>query len=127
MRTGVIKTLKWTSLGLLGLLVLVVGLLAWLLFTTSGARWAAGLVTSRFAPQIRYASLDGTIAGELSLRGFEFQGPPDAARIAIASLTVEPTLRMLLSRTLRIENARVQGLVVTLPEQPGPEEPDKPP
>jgi translocation and assembly module TamB len=126
MRTGLKKTLKWTSLGLATLVVLVVGTVSWLLFTTSGARWAAGVVTSRFAPQVKYASLDGTIAGALTLREFKFQGPPDAARIEIASLSVEPTLRMLLSRTLRIENATVQGLVVTLPEQPGPEEPDKP-
>ena len=33
---------------------------------------------------------------------------------------------MLLSRTLRIDNASVRGLVVTLPEQPAPDEPDKP-
>jgi translocation and assembly module TamB len=125
-RAGVRKTLKWSGIALAALLALVLVLLYWLLFTTGGARWAAGVVTSRFAPQISYASLDGTIAGELALKDFRFSGPPDAASIRIAELSVEPTLRMLLSRTLRIENARVQGLVLTLPEQPGPEEPEKP-
>src|SRR5688572_11569873 len=105
MRPGLKKTLMWTSLGMAALLVLVVGLSSWLLFTTAGARWAAGVVTSRFAPQVKYASLDGTIAGSLTLEDFQFQGPPDAASIRIATLTVEPTLRMLMSRTLRIENA----------------------
>jgi translocation and assembly module TamB len=126
MKSGVKKTLKWSGLGLSALVVLLVGLLSWLLFTTSGARWIAGQVTSRFARQVSYASIDGTIAGELQVTDFRFAGPPDAAQIRIAQLSVEPTLRMLLSRTLRIENARVQGLVLTLPEEPGPEEPDKP-
>ena len=128
MRTGVKKTLKWSGIGLSVLIVLLVGTLSWLLFTTSGARWIAGQVTSRFAKQVSYASIDGTIAGELTVRDFKFTGPPDAAQIRIAQLSVEPTLMMLLSKRLRIENARVQGLVLTLPEQPKPEpeDPDKP-
>jgi translocation and assembly module TamB len=120
------KTLWWSGLGVATLLLVIVGLLSWLLFTTPGARWAAGLVTSRFAPQVSYASLDGTIAGELRLQDFRFAGAPDAARIRIAKLSVEPTLMMLFSRRLRIENARVQGLVVTLPEHPAPEDPNEP-
>jgi translocation and assembly module TamB len=125
-RPALRKTLKWGSLSLATLLLLLVAALCWLLLTTSGARWIAGTVTSRFAPQVAYASIDGTIAGALTVKDFRFQGAPDAARIQIAELTVEPTLRMLLSRRLRIENASVTGLVVTLPEQPGPEEPDEP-
>ena len=54
----------------------------WLLFTTSGARWVAATVTSRFAPQIEYASLDGTIAGELVVTDFHFDGGADKARIS---------------------------------------------
>lgn len=121
------KSLKWSGVGLALLLALVAGVLAWVLGTTSGARWVAGVVTSRYAKQVSYASLDGTIAGELRVRDFRFDGPPDAAKIRIAQLSVEPTLRMLLSRRLRIENARVQGLVLTLPEKPATkEEEDKP-
>jgi translocation and assembly module TamB len=120
------KSLKWSGIGVAVLIALVVTLLAWVLFTTSGARWVAGQVTSRFATQVSYAALDGTIAGELRVRDFQFSGPPEAARIRIAQLSVDPTLRMLFSRQLRIENARVQGLVVTLPEKPGPQEPEDP-
>ena len=120
------KTLWWSGLGLVGILLLVFALASWLLFTTSGARWAAGLVTSRFATQVSYATLDGTLASELRLTDFRFTGPPDAAQIRIEELSVEPTLMMLLSRTLRIENARVRGLLVTLPEQVAPEDPNKP-
>jgi translocation and assembly module TamB len=126
MRPGVKKTLKWSGLGLGTVILLLLAVVCWLLFTTSGARWVAGIVTSRFAPQVSFVSLDGTIAGELMVRDFQFKGPPDAAQIRIAELSVEPTLMMLFSRVLRIENARVRGLVVTLPVQPGPEEPDKP-
>jgi autotransporter translocation and assembly factor TamB len=126
MKPLVKKALWWSGLSTGSLLVLVVGFACWLLFTTSGARWAAGMATSRFAPQVRYATLDGTLAGELTLTDFRFKGPPDAAHIRIERMSVEPTLMMLLSRTLRIENARVQGLLVTLPENPAPEDPDKP-
>lgn len=120
------KSLAWSGIGVGVLLILVASFASWVLFSTSGARWAAGLVTSRFAPQVSYASLDGTLAGGLAVRDFQFRGPPDAAQIRIAQLSVRPTLMMLFSRTLRIEQARVRGLVVTLPEQPGPDEPDKP-
>ena len=89
---------------------LLAAVLAWLLFTTSGARWVAGTVTSRFAPQVRYARIDGTIAGELTVTDFQFDGGADKARIRIQSMTVDPTLMMLFSRALRIDNARVQGL-----------------
>ena len=126
MRTGVKKTLKWSGLGLGTLILVVLAVVCWLLFTTSGARWVAGFVTSRFAPQVSFASLEGTIAGELTVRDFQFKGPPDAAQIRIAELSVDPTLMMLFSRALRIENARVRGLLVTLPVQPGPDEPDRP-
>lgn len=120
------KIAVWSGVGFGALLVVLVLAVAWVLFTTPGARWVAGMVTSRFAPQISYASLDGTIAGRLELRDFRFEGAPDAAKIRIAHLTVDPTLRMLFSRVLRIERANVEGLVVTLPAEPKPDEPDEP-
>jgi len=127
MKTGWIKrTLAWSALSLAAVVVLIAGFVCWLLFTTSGARWVAGAVTSRFAPQVRYASIDGTIAGELRITDFRFDGGADKARIQIRSMTVDPTLMMLFSRVLRIDNARVTGLVLTLPpakDEPETEEP----
>ncbi len=84
---------------------------SWVLFTTSGARWVAALATSRFAPMVKYASIDGTIAGELIVTDFRFEGDPTVAKVRIARMTVDPTLRMLFSRVLRIERATVEGLV----------------
>ena len=107
------------ALSLAALLLLVGGFASWLLFTTSGARWVAGTVTSRFAPQVRYARIDGTIAGELTVTDFQFDGGADKARIRIQSMTVDPTLMMLFSRALRIDNARVQGLTLVLPPGEG--------
>ncbi len=116
------KVLAWSG-GLTGLVVLlVVGLVSWILFTPSGARWVANTVTQRFLPQVRFASIDGTIAGELRISDLRFEGGPEKAKIRIARMTVDPTLRMLLSRTLRIERATVDGLVVTLPEKPKPDD-----
>lgn len=116
----------WTGGSLLFLVVLVLGVVSWLLFTTSGARWVAELATSRFAPQVKYATLDGTIAGELVITDFRFEGDPTTAKIRIARMTVDPTLRMLFSRVLRIDRASVEGLVLTLPDQEKPDEPDEP-
>jgi len=82
------QTLWWSGGGIAVLLLLVIALACWLLFTTAGARWVAAQVTSRFAPQVKYAQLDGTIAGELRIRDFQFTGPPDAAQIRIAQLSV---------------------------------------
>src|SRR5205085_9544017 len=71
--------------------------------------------------QVSFASIDGTIAGELTVNDFRFAGAPDTAQIRIARLTVDPTLRMLFSRVVRIEHADVTGLVLTLPEQQKPD------
>src|SRR5688572_2463600 len=125
-RQGVKRVAAWTGGSLVALLMLLAGLVAWLLFTTSGARWVASTVTQRFAPQVKYGALDGTIAGVLEVRDFRFEAGPDTAKIRIAKMSVDPTLRMLFSRTLRIERATVTGLTFTLPEQPKPDEPDEP-
>jgi len=120
------KVIGWSGAVLGLLMVFVAAAVSWLLFTTSGARWVAKTATQRFAPQMGYESIDGTIAGELSVRGFRFEAGPDTAKIRIAHMTVDPTLRMLFSRTLRIDRATVTGLVFSLPEQPKPDEPDEP-
>ena len=124
------KVLWWGGGSIALLLLLIVAGLAWILFTTSGARWVAQTATSRFAPQVRYAGIDGTIAGELTVTGFQFDGGADKARIRIQSMTVDPTLMMLFSRALRIDNARVSGLSIVLPpekDEPEPEEPTQEP
>ena len=108
------KVLLWGGGSLALLVLLMAGLVSWLLFTTSGARWVAGVATSRFAPQVKYGQLDGTIAGELTIADFSFDGGADKARISIESMTVDPTLMMLFSRVLRIDHARVRGLVLVL-------------
>ena len=120
------KVLLWGGGSLVLLLLLVAAGLAWLLFTTPGARWVAGAVTARFAPQVKYARIDGTIAGELTVTDFQFDGGADKARIRIQSMAVDPTLMMLFSRALRIDNARVQGLVLVLPPEKDEPEPDEP-
>ena len=120
------RLVKWSVLSLTALLVLVGGFTSWLLFTTSGARWVTDTVTTRFAPKVRYARIDGTIAGELTITDFQFEGGADSTRIRIRSMRVDPTLMMLFSRALRIDHARVQGLSVILPPAKEEAEPDKP-
>jgi autotransporter translocation and assembly factor TamB len=68
------RLVKWSVLSLTVLLLLVGGFASWLLFTTSGARWVTGTVTSRFAPKIRYARIDGTLAGEITITDFQLEG-----------------------------------------------------
>ena len=120
------KVIAWSAAVLMLTLLLAAGFIAWVLFTNAGARWAAGLVTERFAPQVRYSSIEGTIAGHLEVRDFRFEGDAYTAKIRIAHLGVDPTLRMLFSRVLRIERATVRGLTLTLPEKEKPDEPEEP-
>src|SRR5678815_5733489 len=77
------RLVKWSALSLTALVVLAGGFASWLLFTTSGARWVAATVTSRFAPQVRYARIDGTIAGKITITDFRFEGGADSTRIRI--------------------------------------------
>lgn len=126
MKAPLKRVLLWGG-GSFGLLLLLMAVaLAWLLLTTSGARWVAGTVTARFAPQVKYARIDGTIAGELVVTDFQFDGGADKARIRIQSMSVDPTLMMLFSRALRIDNARVSGLTLVLPAEKDEPEPDGP-
>jgi translocation and assembly module TamB len=125
MRRGA-KIALWSGGAFVFLLVAVLAAISWVLFTTSGARWVAELATSRFAPMVEYATLDGTIAGELVITDFRFEGNPTTAKIRIAKMTVDPTLRMLFSRVLRIDRASVEGLVLTLPTEEKPDEPETP-
>ena len=120
------RLVKWSALSLTALLLLVGGFASWLLFTTSGARWVTGTVTARFAPKIRYARIDGTLAGEITITDFRFESGADSTRIRIRSMRVDPTLMMLFSRALRVDHARVQGLTVVLPPAKDEPEPDKP-
>jgi translocation and assembly module TamB len=117
------KVALWSGGSLVFVLLLLLAAAAWLLFTTGGARWAADLATTRFATQVKYARIDGTLAGELTVSDFRFEGDPTSAKIRIAKMTIDPTLRMLLSRVLRIDRASVEGLVLTLPTQEKPDEP----
>jgi len=120
------KVFAWSAGVLLVTLLLVAGFVAWVLFTSAGARWVADTVTARFAPQVRYARIDGTIAGKLEVSDFSFAGDAYTAKVRIAHLSVDPTLSMLFSRVLRIERATVRGLTLTLPEKEKPDEPEKP-
>ena len=125
MRRGA-RIALWSGAALMTLLLLALTAVAWVLFTTSGARWVARTATQRFAPQVRYAQIDGTIAGKLEVRDLRFAGDEYTANIRIARMSVDPTLSMLFSRVLRIDRATVQGLVVELPQKKNPDEPDKP-
>ena len=120
------KILAWSGGTVAGLLLALFAILWWLLFTTSGARWVAGTATQRFAPQVKYSTIDGTIAGTLTVTGFSFEADEYTAKIRISRMTIDPTLSMLFSRVLRIDHATVQGLVLTLPEKEKPDEPDEP-
>ncbi len=125
MRRGA-KIALWGGGAIAFVLVALLAAISWVLFTTSGARWVAKLATARFAPMVKYAMLDGTIAGELVVTDFRFEGDPTTATIRIARMTVDPTLRMLFSRVLRIDRASVEGLVLTLPTEEKPDEPETP-
>ncbi len=120
------KIVAWAGAVLVLTVIMVIAFVVWVLFTTAGARWVADTATQRFAPQVRYASIDGTIAGKLEISDFRFEGDAYTAKVRIAHVSVDPTLTMLFSRVLRIERATVRGLVLTLPEQEKPEEPEKP-
>ena len=118
------RVLKWAALSLAALLLLIGGFVSWLLFTNSGARWVAATVTQRYLPALSYSALEGTIASEITLIDFNYDGGADAVKVRAARIHVEPTLSALFGRTLHVNSASVQTLDVLLP--PSKDEPDKP-
>ncbi|HTL15560.1 MAG TPA: translocation/assembly module TamB domain-containing protein, partial [Thermomonas sp.] len=126
------------GLGTLAVAAAAAALLYWLLMTIGGRDALLAQIVARLPPgtEFTWRSAQGPAAGPLTLRGVHFSMPrqrdPDCrptprARCAMGrivfdadSVTLDPALRPLLGRTLRLDALDVRGAVLDLPRSDAP-------
>ncbi|MET1024184.1 MAG: translocation/assembly module TamB, partial [Pseudoxanthomonas sp.] len=108
----------------IGVGVLVVGLLValyWLLQTVAGRDVLLAQITARLpaGSTFTYASAEGPVAGPLTLRDVHFH--LDNIDFTARRITLDPDLRPLLGKRLRLDKLEVEDAVLDMP--PSPDEP----
>ncbi|HEX7325570.1 MAG TPA: translocation/assembly module TamB domain-containing protein [Rhodanobacteraceae bacterium] len=110
------RTRKWL-LGIgsaLAVLVLAVAvLLAWLLYTPSGLRFALDRGVAMLHGEFAYGTASGTLAGEATLTGLRYHDAEgDRLRVKTATLALQPWA--LLGRRLHLRKAYLDGITLDL-------------
>lgn len=110
-RTG--KWLIGTAIGL-GVLIAVFGMvLAWLVYTPSGLRFALNRAVGALDGRLAYAHVEGTLHGPLTITGLSYRDA-DGERMRIAHATLDLQPLDLLRGRLHVQDAAIDGVTVTL-------------
>ena len=127
-----------SGIGTLVVAVLVAGLLYWLLMTIGGRDLLLHQIVARLPAdtQLTWKSADGPVSGPMTLRGVHFSMPrqrdPDCVPTPEAScamgrivfdadtIVLDPAIRPLLGRTLRLDAMDIRGAVLDLPRSDTP-------
>ena len=123
------RIVKWALLSLLLLILIALGLIAWVATTRSGLSFAWGQIGPRLPDGIEIASVEGRLIGPLEVRGVTYE--TDTMKVAVNAVDLDWTASALLSATVHVRNLAVRGVdyevtkVVEKPE-PEPEEPSEP-
>ncbi|KGQ19153.1 Pathogenicity protein [Lysobacter dokdonensis DS-58] len=117
-----------SALGAIAFGVLAFALLYWLLTTVGGRDVLLAQVVSRLPPgaTLTWDRAEGPVSGPLTMHGVRFDYASDPAqpkkRITFTAKTVhvDPAIRPLLGRTLRLDALDVRGATLDLPESDEP-------
>lgn len=123
------RWLHWT-LAAIGAVVLIAILgVLWVLNTASGTRFALARVQSAMGTKLAIESSSGTIAGPLSLTGLQYNDPVSGLQASVKRIVVDAALLDLLGMRVRVVDAEIEGVDVTLgqtAEEPLQDEPKEP-
>ena len=103
-----IRRILWSLLGLFVLLCAAVVVLG---TTTWGARFVLARVGGAMSGQLTYASVQGSLAGPLRIRGLEYRTGTRDTRVNDVELNWSPLA--LFSGTLDVKRLHIQGVRVT--------------
>jgi translocation and assembly module TamB len=112
----VIRARKWllgVVAAILVIVVVLVALLSWVLYTPSGLRFALDRGVALMHGQIAYASASGTLAGTTTIDGLRYH-PDDGTQVTIDHASVDLRPWALLGHTLHIARARIDGITLDL-------------
>jgi len=102
------------------LIIVLVALLFWVLYTPSGLRFALNRGVAMMHGQLAYASASGTLAGSTTIEGLHYRDKTGTT-IAIQHASVDLHPWALLERRLQIAKARIDGIAVDITPSKQPE------
>jgi len=111
-----VRALVGVGVTLLVLLLVVAGVVAIVLGTPGGTRWAlergVAYYGGRIAGSVSFETTDGALAGELCIRGLRLADGQDHTLLTAEVLCLRPRLGELVSRTVELERLSVEGVVL---------------
>ncbi|MGB4859672.1 MAG: translocation/assembly module TamB domain-containing protein [Dokdonella sp.] len=121
------KWLKWIGIVLASLILIVVVVASWVLFTQSGARFALERAVGSMQGKLSYEKATGTLVSPLRLEGIRFSDPATGVDARVASAEVKISLSRLFSGRVQIDDVSVNGIDLQLTTvAPQPVEPSDP-
>lgn len=128
MNSVVKKSLAWTGIVIVVLIVAVVGVVAWVLNTQSGTQWAAARATSALGGKLAIESIEGSVAGPLRLTNLRYRDPAAGIDVGVQQLALDLVLSDLWHSLVHVKSLDISGVDVLMSEpiEPKPEEPAKP-
>lgn len=107
------KWLVGVGAAIIVVIVVLVALLFWVLYTPSGLRFALDRGVAMMHGQVAYASASGTLAGTTRIDGLRYRDKTGTT-VAIDRASVDLRPWALLGRQLRIAKARIDGVTVDI-------------
>ena len=124
LRRGLRWVLRWTLRIGGGLVLLVLGLLAFVFLTGAGTRWVLSTGVRTYANMIpgdvRVAQIDGTLVGGITLDGLVLEDARGHTLVSADRVTLALSWTALTGKHVAVEDLSLTGVVVDLPtEGPG--------
>ncbi|MFZ2235414.1 MAG: translocation/assembly module TamB domain-containing protein [Dokdonella sp.] len=121
------KWLKWIGIVLASVILVFVLIVAWVLYTQSGARFALERAVGSMQGKLSYEKATGTLVSPLRLEGIRFSDPATGVDARVASAEVKISLSRLFSGRVQIDDVNVNGIDLQLTTvAPQPVEPSDP-
>jgi translocation and assembly module TamB len=110
------RWLLWAGVSFGTLLLLAVVAVNWVLNTEGGTRWAANRAIGMMGGKLAIASIEGTLAGPITVNGIRFNNPDAGADVRVARVSTDLALMELFSRRVHVLTLNVNGVDVRLSE-----------
>ena len=108
------KWLKWIGIVLGSLVLIIVLVVSWVLFTQSGATFALERAVGSMQGKLSYQKATGTLSSPLRLEGVRFVDPVKGVDARVASAEVKVSLGRLFSGRAQIDDVTISGIDLQL-------------
>lgn len=118
------RIIRWVSIVVIALLLLLGGSVFYLCGTQSGTRWLLGMAQPYLPEQLDTGSVSGTLLGGLQADGLRWSDA--SVQVSVQRLELAVELRPLFSRRVSVRNLDARGIDVTLIQSADEPEPGGP-